>query len=372
MSRVTKFGRRLLVSYSISAAVWLSIGLLGDVQDHFNNLTQGFDVRAIVAGLLFFISVAILTPPVFYLGKRLPVLREGVARPLIVYAIGAPLFSFAYACVRWSIAPPWSNALHQFVSRSTEHFWHLTYSRFVGLLWIYLEILLTANALVYFERARSEALDRAELEKALAASELQLLKTQLRPHFLFNTLHGISTLMSEDPSRASEMILQLAKLLRATVEHSNSDLTSLRDELKFISAYLDLEKMRLGSRLILKWSIDESVNDAQVPHMLLLPLVENAIVHGVASSRQPGMVEVTAERVGRNLRITVTNSIGSRQTAGTGVGLKNTQSRLRYLYGEDAELQFTKNAIERGAIVVVNLPLLFTSEVSPAAIAKEA
>ena len=369
---MTSLFRRILVSYAISAGVWLSIGLLSNLQDHLNNPSKPIDLTTLGAGLLFYICVALLTPPVFYLGKRLPLTGENLTRSVTIYILGAPLFSFLYGVVRWTIAPPWSNELHQFVARSSVQFWPTTYAHFAGLFWIYLEILLTANALVYFERARSAALDRAEVEKALTASELQLLKSQLQPHFLFNTLHGIATLVNDDPPRASEMILQLATLLRATIDHSNSDLVPLRDELKFVSTYLDLEKMRLGSRMVVHWSIDNTIRDAQVPHMLLQPLVENAVVHGIASSRNTGFIEIQARRIDQTLRITVTNSVGQSKKSGSGVGLRNTQARLRHLYGDDAELQFMEKDDERVAIATLSLPLLCVAGNRSEAIQQEA
>jgi two-component system LytT family sensor kinase len=364
--------RRLTLAYAISFAVWLSIGVLGIIQQQVNHRSRPLDFARSEATILFFIAVSILTPPVFYLGRKFPITRKSTIHPALIYLAGAPLFSFLYACVRFTIGSPWNDDLHRFVERSFVDFWPATYSNFSTLLWIYLEILLTANALEYFERARSEALERAEVEQALAASELQLLKAQLHPHFLFNTLHGIATLANEDGPRASEMVLQLANLLRAALEHSTSDLVALRDELKFISAYLDLEKMRFGSRLVVHWSIQPEVRGALVPHLILQPLVENAVMHGIATQRTGGFVELVAKAQQGTLVITVNNSSGVSDSPGTGLGLKNTKGRLRYLYGSGAELDFKLDEDTHIATATLRIPLLSATPVETEPVRQEA
>jgi two-component system, LytTR family, sensor kinase len=364
--------RRLTLAYAIALAVWLSIGGLGVIQLQVNHRSRAFDLPRAEATILFFLAVAILTPPVFYLGRKFPITRKTAIHPAFIYLAGAPLFSILFACVRWTIAPPWNDELHRFAARTLSDFWPATYASFSTLLWIYLEILLTANALEYFERARSEALERAEVEQALAASELQLLKAQLHPHFLFNTLHGIATLANEDGPKASEMVLQLANLLRAALEHSTSDLVPLRDELRFISAYLDLEKMRFGSRLVVHWLIQPEVQGALVPHLILQPLVENAVMHGVGQQRTGGFVELAANAEGGNLVITVNNSLGISASPGTGLGLKNTKGRLRYLYGPGAELDFKLDESTHIATATLRIPLLAVAPIETEPVRQEA
>jgi two-component system LytT family sensor kinase len=145
---------------------------------------------------------------------------------------------------------------------------------------------------IYYALVRREELEKTELQEALAESELQSLKSQLHPHLLFNTLHGLSTLIETDRGLVRLMILRLSDLLRTTLEHGAADLVSLEKELEFARAYLDLEKMRLDGRLEVHWKIDDGTGRVLVPQLILQPLVENAIVHGVSCSREGGWVEI--------------------------------------------------------------------------------
>jgi sensor histidine kinase YesM len=163
---------------------------------------------------------------------------------------------------------------------------------------------------------------------------------QLHPHFLFNTLHGISTLIDADRNSAKTMVIKLSGLLRTALERS-SDLIQLGDELTIVREYLDLEKMRLGARLRVGWSIDPDTQQMLVPQLILQPLVENAIRHGVACSREGGWVEIASRRRSGVFELRIRNSVGGKRPAGTGVGLRNTEARLRYLYSDDASFSFT-------------------------------
>jgi two-component system, LytTR family, sensor kinase len=353
--------RWLTKSYAVSLGIWMSIGFFSVVQQRVNHPNSALGWPLVVSVVAFFFASAVLTPPVFYLGRKYPLARQATIRRILLYISGAPFFVVAYASVRWVLAPPYDQELHHAVARSLPTFLSLITSNFANLWWVYLEILLAANAFEYFERARTESLEKAQLEQALAASELQSLKAQIQPHFLFNTLHGIATLADTDGARAKAMVLQLASLLRAALEQGNSDLITLRDELQFIKAYLNLEKMRLGERLEIHLSIDQRTQDALVPQLILQPLVENAIIHGVSCSRTGGFVEIDVKQEGESLVLTVRNSLGGVRPSGTGLGLRNTESRLSHLYGSDASLKFTLDQKQRAATAIVRLPLLVST-----------
>jgi LytS/YehU family sensor histidine kinase len=200
-------------------------------------------------------------------------------------------------------------------------------------------------------------MENVDFQRALAASELQALKMQLHPHFLFNTLHGISTLIDTDPACAKEMVVKLSSLLRGTLEHSSSDLIPLSEELKFVREYLDLEGMRLGTRLNVEWSIDADTGRALIPQLILQPLVENAIRHGIACSRDGGWVEISSKKRAGVLELGIRNSIGGKRTPGLGVGLRNTEARLRYLYSDEATFAFTETE-DHTATATLRLPVL--------------
>jgi two-component system LytT family sensor kinase len=155
------------------------------------------------------------------------------------------------------------------------------------------------------------------------------------------------------------MIVKLSSLLRKALERDGSDLVPLRDELSFATEYLDLEKMRFGSRLRIEWRVASEILGLLVPQMILQPLIENAVRHGAACSREGGWVAVTASQKSRVLEIEVSNNVGSKTANGTGVGLRNAQSRLKYLYSGEAGLLFSITA-DHIATARLTLPALNT------------
>ncbi len=302
-------------------------------------------------------AFAMLTPPIFYFARRSTSEVRNRARYVLLYSVGVIPFMLLYACIRWAVLPPWDGALQQYVPRSQHGPLELIHTGFADQITIYIAIVVAAHAYQYFEKVRKQDLERYEFQRALAASELQALKMQLHPHFLFNTLHGISTLIDTDQVTAKAMVVKLSTLLRRTLEHNGSDLIPLSEELKFIREYLDIENMRLGARLLVSWSIDPSTQQTLVPQLILQPLVENAIRHGIACSRDGGWLEVTSRKRGPSLELCIRNSVGNKRTAGIGVGLKNTEARLRNLYSDEASFSFVENE-DCTATATVMLPAL--------------
>jgi LytS/YehU family sensor histidine kinase len=218
-------------------------------------------------------------------------------------------------------------------------------------------IVIAAHAYRYLEKVRDHELEISRHEQALAASQLQTLTMQLQPHFLFNTLHGISTLIDRDGESAKAMIVSLSRLLRRALELSGSDLIPLQEELTFINEYLDLEKMRFGPRLEVTQSIEPDTLPILVPQMILQPLVENAIRHGIAGSREKGWIKIVSRQSDSGLELVVNNSIGDTRRPGKGVGLKNTESRLKHLYSNEATFSFEMNG-DRVATASISIPPL--------------
>jgi two-component system LytT family sensor kinase len=352
--------RRIAKAYLLSVGIWSVLSLLTGwnylIFDHSVNIHSTLTQMLLLAesrGL----SYALLTPPIFHIVRHLASRSRQRVRYLFVYVLGAGPFMVIYACVRWLILPPWSPTTQQFVTRAESSPLTLIHDGFADIITIYFATVLAAHAYDYFERVRKQELEKSEYQQALAASELQALKTQLHPHFLFNTLHGISTLIDSDGKTAKAMIVKLSSLLRKTFEHSGSDLIPLHEELTFISEYLDLEKMRFGARFTVTWSIDPTTRQALVPQLILQPLVENAIRHGVACSREKSWVEIVSQRSDRGLELRLRNSIGGKRPSGTGVGLRNTEARLRFLYSDEATFSFQVDE-DRMATAMLVLPLL--------------
>jgi two-component system, LytTR family, sensor kinase len=350
--------RDLVRSYALSIAFWMPLSVLVGWQTYIMARKEGLPV--VLRELLLtygarYLTVAILTPPVFYLVGRWPLttakLRRGAA-----YALGYVAFSCAFAFIRWLLLPPWDEDRLGFGPRSAAALLDFSYTTFADVLLLYLGIVAVAHAYTYFVRGQRQEIERLGLRQSLAQSELQALRAQLQPHFLFNTLQGIAALIETDTPRAHGMLTTLASLLRTVLRHGSADLVPLREELQFVQEYVSLEQMRLGDRLHVQWQVEPQSLRALIPQLLLQPLVENAIVHGAANSSQGGSLELQASVHGDRLLVRITNSVAAASRPGLGLGLANTRARLRYLYAEDARLEFSLDSQARRAVASVSLP----------------
>ena len=209
--------------------------------------------------------------------------------------------------------------------------------------------------LTSFARWREEREQLLTLQKHLAESQLAQLKAQLQPHFLFNALNTISSLMQVDVERADRLLTRLADLLRASLTASTRDMTSLREELKLLELYAQIMQERFAGRVALTWSVADDVLDAQVPALLLQPLLENAFKHGVERSRDIVQIQVTAEKQRDELHLTIANSESTLSTTpSTGIGLRNCRERLQLIYGARASLELRQEG--GGVITQLTLP----------------
>lgn len=223
---------------------------------------------------------------------------------------------------------------------------------------IYWVLVGATHALHYYDRFRERELRASQLEAELAQSQLHRLKMQLQPHFLFNALNAISTLIETDPEAADRMLSQLASLLRESLRADAPHEVSLREELSFLDRYLEIEKTRFADRLSVRFEIDPDILDARVPNLLLQPLVENAIRHGVARRAGAGRVDVRAWRENGSLRLEVRDDgpgLPKTASATGGIGLSNTRARIERLHGGDYGLD-VRNLPGGGAIASVRLP----------------
>jgi two-component system LytT family sensor kinase len=212
-------------------------------------------------------------------------------------------------------------------------------------------------AVVAIEHTLSYHREAREREVALAEARLEVLKRQLQPHFLFNTLNSISVLMFENVTLANRMLLRLSDLLRGGLAEDSPHEVSLERELAFLDGYLEIERMRFGDRLTIDVDVDPATLGARVPNLILQPIVENAIRYGVAAVDRPATVSIRAGKAGNELHLQVQDdgpglSPGSKR----GVGLSNTEARLRQLYGGDQKLELLP---AEGGGVLVNMIIPF-------------
>jgi len=228
---------------------------------------------------------------------------------------------------------------------------------------VYLMIACFAHAFSYYRRARLRETEAVALNAGLARAKLDALRLQLQPHFLFNTLNAISTLVHRDPAAADELIGDLSELLRLSLQTADHEVPLAR-ELELLECYLAIEQTRLGSRLHIVREIDPQASTALVPTFLLQPLAENAIRHGIEPRLAPGTLTIRAQLGEGKLRLLVADNGVGLKTNGArgdrrGIGIANTEQRLRALHGEAASLQLT--APESGGVrVEIVLPVRFT------------
>jgi len=208
------------------------------------------------------------------------------------------------------------------------------------------------------EQARRVEKREIEVRMLAREAELKALKAQLDPHFLFNSLNSISSLCGSNPSSARTLTTLLAEYLRKSLRVGSADAISLSEELELASSYLAIERIRFGPRLEFAQQIDEAVRSFRVPPLLLQPLVENAVTHGVGHLLEGGVVQITASREGESVRITVENRCDPDRPSrpGEGIGLANTKRRVKTFYGETSRVDVL-NEPDRFRVTLVLSPL---------------
>lgn len=351
-----------LLPYALSIAFWMPLSVLVGWQAYF--LDRELHLPVVLRSILMvyaarYFAVALLTPPIFYMVSRWPV-SFADRRRVSVYALGYIPFTCAFAVIRWLVLPPWIETM-SFFPRTLYALSNLAYSHFADVLLLYLGIIVGAHAYTYFVRGRQQEIESLRLRQSLTQSELQALRAQLQPHFLFNTLQGVSTLIETNPPTAQAMLHTLGSLLRTVLKHGSSDLISLQGELEFVRAYLDLEQMRLGPRLAVRWRVAPDAEAALIPQLLLQPLVENAIVHGVAPARDGGWIEIQASVRDGQLLVEIRNSVAGASPPGLQLGLANVKARLKHLYSDDAQIKFFVESEAKTAVARVLVPAFVSS-----------
>ena len=330
--------------------IWLLLGSFLGIQVYLNGPATGRELSlASAVGMCVrrYLIYAFLTFPVLTLCRRFPFTSERWIVPLAVHGVGAVAFTVLYTAIRLITGSVVNAETLERVPSSLATARDLIRSSLFEQFWMYTSIVTAALAVQYYRQFRLRELRETELKRQMAEHELQVLKLQLHPHFLFNTLNGISTLMARDVKTAQEMLVRLSELLRVALSHSADNEVSLRDELEFVKAYLELEQMRFGERLKVQLDIDAATLVARVPNMLIQPLVENAIQYGIAEIRSGGNLELTTDFKDGKLRIQIVNdgplhAVPSNPVRGSGIGLGNTRLRLWQLYGDAYRLHMMK------------------------------
>jgi len=352
---IETFIRKPVARWTLGFCFWTLLGLSFASHFYISSAKAGPGVswkQAVNFALGDWYVFALLSVPVIRLAQYFRFEVGMWKRSLCVHAVGSILFSFAYMVLRACVGQWQSQASFN------EVFRHLLVKTWHFNLLIYWVIVAVSNAFDYYRKYRERELRASELEKGLAQAKLQALQMQLNPHFLFNTLHSISSLMHKDIEAADRMITRLSDLLRAALDSARTQEVTLQQELELLELYLAIEKTRFGSRLTVKTNIAPETLGAQVPSLILQPLVENAIRHGIEPRARPGCIELRSQRVDGALLLAVSDDgagLDGRGEIKEGVGLSNTRARLRELYGADHHFQLSRRA-SGGVRVELRIP----------------
>ncbi len=302
----------------------------------------------------------IISPLIFKLARRFE-LRAHFPRNLLIHATFSILLSFvvlsAAAVLVWYFGYPNLARSPTFLALYRNNAFSIYY--FHQGLTIYWTTLVVAHALHYYRGLREGETRAGQLAAQLAQAQLQALKMQIHPHFLFNTLNSISALLHKDVEVADRMIARLGDFLRLTLTRSDAQTIDFAQELEFLRCYLDIEHTRFADRLIIEMEVEPQALDVMVPNLILQPIVENAIRHGIARQTISGHITIRACKKKNRLIMQVedngpglgTNSNGTP----SGIGLDNTRARLEQFYGEDYGLEVA-NSAARGVIVTLEIP----------------
>jgi sensor histidine kinase YesM len=300
---------------------------------------------------------ALMTPLVLWLARRYRIDRHNWRQKVLFHIALSVVISSAVILVHFVIY-----ALIMGRTNKLTLYWAFNYlypnlDRFLLVYWF---IFVMSHAWNYYYSYREGELKSSRLRTQLAQAQLEALKMQIHPHFLFNTLHSISALLSKDTEEARKMISRLGDFLRLTLENGGATEVSLQQELEFLKGYLEIERIRFKDRLTTTIDVDPEVLNVQVPNLILQPIVENAMRHAI-SRTNAGEVEITAVPRNGVVRIEVKDNgpgiDGTKPLGRTshGLGLANTQARLNGLYGSSAKFEL-RNRPSGGLTVMLEIP----------------
>ena len=351
---------RRLMRFGLIWGIWTIVALFFSTQVYIMYYSEqqpipwgrGFLVQASACYLW-----ALATPLVLWLSRRFPIDRNNWLRKIglhFLFSLGLVSALLALHFVVYMPLVGRANLITPF-----RLFGYLYYNLDRWLL-VYWFICLMSHAFNYYNSYRKGELKASQLHTQLVQSQLEALKMQVQPHFLFNTLHSISALLSKDTDGARKMITRLGDFLRLTLENSGSMEVTLQQEIEFLNGYLEIERIRFQDRLTTDIHVDPEVLDVRVPNLILQPIVENAMRHAIGNSTS-GRVEITAAPRNGVVRIEVKDNgpgiidrtLEARR--GKGLGLANTQARLVGLYGNAARFELT-NDPAGGLIVALEIP----------------
>src|ERR1700677_102847 len=347
------------IIWALSFAVWTFVALAYTVTIYqlyrsTEMATSFTDVLALQCSQV--IPYALLTPFVFAFANRYPVQQTNWGKRSLLLLAGGAVFTIVHVALRgmtpYAYWDPhvrhWVSAVWDAETHRVRIQWYMYQALFLtsvvdDIITTYLPLVLIAHVASYYQKLRERELRTSQLQAQLEKARLQALKSQLQPHFLFNTLHSISALMLTNVEAADRMITRLGDLLRLSLESADTQMTTLTPKLEFVSCYIEIEKVRFEERLKVTIDVAPETLDASVPHLLLQPLVDNAIKHGISKLTSGGEIRISVTQDDADLHIEVRdNGPGFREpvhSCSGGVGLRNTRERLETIYGQDQSVE---------------------------------
>ena len=347
--------RARLVQLGFIWGVWTLVGVFfaSQLYVYFARTERVISMSWALAWQLTAVYVfALVTPLVLWLARRFRIERFGWRRSVLVHALAGTAISALWSASHVVIDTWFYGDFENITALRVARLTFLNIDKELLVYWI---LVLASHAADYYRRYR-------EGELRASQAQLQALKMQLHPHFLFNSLHSISSLIHKDPDAADRMISRLGDFLRMTLDSAATQEVGLRKEIEFLNCYLAIERIRFNDRLTTEINVDPQALDCRVPNLILQPIVENAVRHGVAPRSAPCRVEVRAALDGDTLRLQVrdngpgiqSSNAAAHQTQG-GLGLANTRARLEHLYGPAYRFEMT-NDPGGGLVVTLELP----------------
>jgi signal transduction histidine kinase len=328
--------------------------------------------KAFSQEVVYWLSWGILSPAIFWMCRRLHDDEQARTRYALGLILGALAASIAQPIISESIGfvqsgLSWMRSVSQDDSPQSTLGLRVRVIRNAGInLPVYVGIVLAWHAATYYRELRDRQLKSSELESLLHRAQLQALRSQLNPHFLFNTLHSIAELVHENPKLAESLILRLGELLRQVLRSSTLPDVPLAEEIDFVRGYVEIEQMRLGERLQVSWDVEPEALQVRVPSLILQPLVENAIQHGIAPLAAKGSLTIRAWREQGLLHLQVRDTgpglSSESRGRGSGIGLSNTRTRLERLYGGRQRFELIG---DNGLAVNVCIPLSAAATIAP-------
>lgn len=360
--------RSRLLKWTAILGLWVMLGLIYAGPIFLEVRGEGMNhsaSRIFTWAILTWCVWAPLTPVIVWLGRRFSLVEsKSWKRSLLAHIPAFVIISLVHSAAATAITltvKPFDD-----MGASSTAFLPRFFSRMKGSfgsdLLVYAAVLGVCYAIDYYRKYREREFLATQLEAQLAQAQLDSLRMQLHPHFLFNTLNGIVGLVRDNKNQAAvNMLVGLSDLLRHALEHSNEQEVPLKEELNFIKLYLDIQQMRFSDRLQIVFDIDPGAPNALVPNLILQPLVENALIHGIGRSAASGVVGIKSCIENDFLKLTVfDNGAGLANDwqlrSGGGIGLSNTAARLQQLYNANHRLD-VRNREAGGVEVIVLIPL---------------